>query len=208
MPRRPTKLHVLRTIREILGLSQVAFAKKIGVAPVTIKKIENHTVPMSKNTAELIGAFTGASQEQLLENTRPAEPKNHWGDPYTKEWFETEYKSEITKGLVDTYVADITVKAQMALDACASVRSRDGEAVAIAFLIAIEDITHKFQLDSKVNELMSKFLASNIGVPSARAQYYAELEEMRALKTKARQKAPASKKPVRPGVSRGSGNGN
>ena len=213
MPRPPTKLHVLRTVREILGLSQVALAKKIGVAPVTIKKIENLMVPMSKKTAELIADFTGVDKQKLLENTHPAEPKNHWGDSFSKEWFETEYSKEITKETVDFHVRFISFHVQMALDACAGVRPREGDTVIHAFEAAIAEITEKFQLASKVRELMTKFIAINAGVPfieektDARARYYALLEETRALKTQARQKARASKKPVRLRVSPGSGNG-
>jgi transcriptional regulator with XRE-family HTH domain len=190
MPRPPTKLHVLRTIREILGLSQVALAKKIGVAPVTIKKIENHTIPMSKKTAELITDFTGVDKQQLLENSHPAEPRNYYGESFSKQWFETNWNREITKETVDYYVRYISFHIQMALDACAGVRPRDGDAVINAFVSAVTEITEKFQLGSKVRELITKFIVINADVPftpikentDARARYYAELEETRALR--------------------------
>ena len=216
MPRPPTKLHVLRTIRKILGLSQVALAKKIGVAPVTIKKIENHMAPMSKRTARLIADFTGVHEQQLLENSQPAEPKNHWEESFSKQWFETEYNKEITKETVDYYVRYISFHVQIALDACAGMRPRDGDAVINAFVTAVQEITEKFQLGSKVRELMTKFIVFKFDFPltpvkentDARARYYADLEETRSLKTQARQKAQGAKKPVRLRVSPGSGNGN
>ena len=215
MPRPPTKLHVLRTIREILGLSQVALAKKIGVAPVTIRKIENLSVPMSEKTAELLSYFTGVDKGQLLENSHPAEPENYLEGSFSKQWFETEYNAEITKQIADYYVRIISFKVQMALDACAGVRPRDGGAVFHALEIAVEEIIDKFELYSKAQELLRRFITINADLPftpiqentDARARYYALLEETRALKAQARQKAQASKKPVRPRVSPGSGSG-
>jgi hypothetical protein len=121
----------------------------------------------------------------------PAEPKNHWGASFSKEWLETEYSKEITKETVDFHVRFISFHVQMALDACAGVRPREGDTVIHAFEAAIAEITEKFQLGSKVRELMTKFIAINADVPfieektDARARYYADLEETRALKKQA-----------------------
>ena len=98
----------------------------------------------------------------------------------------------------------ISFHVQIALDACSSVRPRDGDVIINAFVTAVREIPEKFQLGSKVRELITKFIVINADFPltpmkedtDARARYYADLEERRALKRQARQKAQGSKKPV------------
>jgi len=110
---------------------------------------------------------------------------------FSKQWFETEYHKEIPRETVDFYVRFISWRVQIALDACAGVRPREGYTVINAFETAVEEIIDKFQLRPKVQELQTKFIVIHADFPftplkentGARARYYADLEETRALKT-------------------------
>ena len=92
---------------------------------------------------------------------------------------------------MDFYVRFISWRVQIALDACAGVRPREGYTVINAFETAVEEIIDKFQLRPKVQELQTKFIVIHADFPftplkentGARARYYADLEETRALKT-------------------------
>jgi hypothetical protein len=159
---------------------------------------------MSQNVAVLIAEFAGADKRQLLENSQPDKPRNHWSEPLTKEWLETEYKTEVDKQTVDGYVGFLSFQIQIALDACATMRPKEVHTVMMAFTSAIAEIPERFQLQPMIRELMTKFVYINFhdplaaekiksvyGSPTARAQDYAELEERRALK------AQSAKKPRR-----------
>src|SRR5208282_4351492 len=100
MPRPSTKKHVLRTTREILDLSQVELARRVRLAPVTIKKIENHVIAMSEKAALRISMVTGVDREQLIANSNPTKPEVWIGinkfAPLTKERFESAHHAVST----------------------------------------------------------------------------------------------------------------
>jgi transcriptional regulator with XRE-family HTH domain len=146
MPRPASKRHVLRTAREILGLSQVALAKEVGFSAETIKRLENHSLAMSKDAVRRITEYTGLHRGQLARNIDPDAPLNCWGDPFTKEWFERGYRAELSHDKIDHYVKMITSDIRWALDACAGVQPKRVSALIGAFDSAIEEVTNQFRL--------------------------------------------------------------
>lgn len=85
MPRPSRYLSVLRTTRQILGLSQPALAQLVGCSAETITKFENGKTGISKALAHRISAETRLDQDQLLTNSEPDEPRLNNGVPLTKE---------------------------------------------------------------------------------------------------------------------------
>jgi DNA-binding XRE family transcriptional regulator len=65
MPRKPKFTHPLRTIRECLGYTQASFAKFIGCSAITIQRIENGSLSMSRRLAYTIMEATGADPVAL-----------------------------------------------------------------------------------------------------------------------------------------------
>jgi transcriptional regulator with XRE-family HTH domain len=218
MARPATKEHVLRTTREILGWSQVDLAKKIGVSPVTIKKIENHVVAMSKEIASRISALTGVDKEQLIANTKPTRPevlvdvtKSADGQylivkgPLTKKRFDSAHDSEtLTQEKVDFWLAFHTFQIQMHLDACVTSSPERFHALSMALVSAVAEIAKEFNLSGATRNLIQKLIRFNENddqtttrekmsaqyvSPVLRAKHYGELAEGRRVLKEATQAA-------------------
>src|SRR5208282_3038537 len=83
MPRKPRFIHPVRQVRTCLGLSQPAFAKLVGCAPVTVQRVENDTLPLSHKLAISISEATGVDAVSLLAG-RDAKALDGLGREYTK----------------------------------------------------------------------------------------------------------------------------
>jgi DNA-binding XRE family transcriptional regulator len=90
MPRSSSHPHVLRTVRERLGLTQEKLAKEVGVKKITIQKIELGKNKPGRELAFRIMAETGLDPMQLMENTEPQSPYLVRGHPeqVTRESYE------------------------------------------------------------------------------------------------------------------------
>jgi transcriptional regulator with XRE-family HTH domain len=55
----PAKIHPLHTVRQITGLTQTDFAKKIGISTILLKLIEQSRRPLTPRTKDAIHLFTG-----------------------------------------------------------------------------------------------------------------------------------------------------
>jgi transcriptional regulator with XRE-family HTH domain len=215
MPRPYRKKHVLRTTREILGLSQVELAKRVGVAPITITKIENHVIAMSEDVASRISMLTGVDQEQLIANSNPAKPEIWIGikkstdgrysivkSPLTKKEFETARDSNLlTREKVDFWLQFHTFRIQILLDACVTSSPEKYHALSMALVSAIARVANKeFNLHGTTQKLLQKFtrlnenddqattrekMSAQYVSPILRAKHYAELEEGRRVLKKA-----------------------
>jgi transcriptional regulator with XRE-family HTH domain len=163
---------VLRTIRKRLGWSQVELAKRLGLAPVTIKKIENHVIVMSEDVAARISMLTGVDREQLIANRNPTRPEVLVGvnksvdgqysivkGPLTKKRFESAYdSSRLTQEKVDFWLQFHAFRIQMLLDACVTNSPEKFHALSIALVSAIARIANKeFNLGDATQKLLQKF---------------------------------------------------
>jgi transcriptional regulator with XRE-family HTH domain len=70
-----------------LGLHQREFAERIGVATVTIKKIESLALPLSTELARKIGEYYRVSPVYLLENKLYKKPVTSDGTPWSAKTF-------------------------------------------------------------------------------------------------------------------------
>jgi transcriptional regulator with XRE-family HTH domain len=85
--RRSVERHVVAKIRMSLGLHQSEFAKRVGVATVTIKKVESLALPLSITLAGKIGEYYRVSPDYLLENKLDRKPVSSDGEPWTAKTF-------------------------------------------------------------------------------------------------------------------------
>jgi len=83
MSRSPTHRSILREIRNILGWTQTTLAERIGTTPITVNRIENHSLKISKRLAWRICWTTGVYQQDILNN-KPGQPQTPSG-PLTKD---------------------------------------------------------------------------------------------------------------------------
>ena len=75
MPRPPSYPHVLRTARNILGLTQKDLAARVGIATVTLQKFENGDASISRELALRIASETGLDVIDLIKNKDPLHPR-------------------------------------------------------------------------------------------------------------------------------------
>jgi transcriptional regulator with XRE-family HTH domain len=89
MPRPVTFLHVLRTARELHGISQKELARRIGIAPITLNKYENGQARISEGMATLFAVNLWVDYNQILTNDDPLNPRMQHSEDLLSEFFET-----------------------------------------------------------------------------------------------------------------------
>lgn len=154
MPRKPTNQHPLRQVREIAGLTQAQLAKRIGVATVTIQKIENGNLPMTREVAEKIHgqlgchvAVTSASDgEQAWSVLAKALREDGSFSPYTHADYRVaeERRAEFA-GQVDTCLEGLSSALRVVLEGGA--RSRQLSALKIEIEGAMAGWIEKYGLE-------------------------------------------------------------
>lgn len=168
MPRPASKTHVLRTTRLLLGLSQVALAKKVGLSPDTIKRIENISLPMSEEVASRICAFTGVDEDQLLQNRNPSEPINIWREPFTKAWFKEVYTAEASQDSITFWLRYLDFNIRRLVDTGASENPKAVYSLITALFSAVGKVAADYKLRPKAP--LSEFIEENWKDPIFRDQ--------------------------------------
>jgi len=92
MPRPATQKHPVRDLRKIIGKTQVAFARSIGISPGGLKRIENNDMDLSPRFALRIFAETGASAEKLREGKLRTESGKKYTAQFYEKWKERVFK--------------------------------------------------------------------------------------------------------------------
>jgi len=85
--RRSVERHVVAKVRMALNLHQHEFAARIGVATVTIKKVELLALPLSTELARKIGEYFRVSPTYLLENKLSRAPVTGDGKQWSAKTF-------------------------------------------------------------------------------------------------------------------------
>jgi len=83
MPRKPRFSHPVRQVRTCLGHSQQSFAKLVGCSSITVQRIENGNLKLSKKLAYKISEATAANARSLLSRGS-ASAMDMGGEPYSK----------------------------------------------------------------------------------------------------------------------------
>lgn len=88
MAQRPAKRHVIADIRIKCDLSQPGLAKILGVAAVTVQRIEQGTLELSEDLARRAEEELGVSAAYLLANDPQEEPVTPKGGRWTTDMYE------------------------------------------------------------------------------------------------------------------------
>lgn len=157
MPRKPRFMHPLRVVRTTIGLTQPQFAAKVGVAEVTIRKIENGGLNMSLDLAQRIRLFTGADSAELLKG-KTGKALGSGGAPYTKGTFEYWKKTFFVSSKKNAikYFNDSNGWLQVLLLASAQPTVGKLPAVYMSFLEWLEKTKAEFKLDKQVDALLNQ----------------------------------------------------
>jgi transcriptional regulator with XRE-family HTH domain len=161
MPKKPKQLHVLRTLRELYGLSQPKLAALVGCSPMTIKQIEAGTLRPSADLTHRIFTQTQLDPEQLIENSWPELPRSPMGEPLTPESFQLlrrMHRNAQSLGILVASKRHYGEVINLLLDA--SVPDDKLWALRVAFRAAIERLIADFDLEPAIKELLAKRWAS------------------------------------------------
>ena len=165
MPRPASKTHVLRTTRLLLGISQVALAKSVGLSSDTIKRIENHSLPMSEDVSVRISKYTGVDEEQLAENRNPFEPINIWGEPFSQAWFEEVYTAEVSRESIALWIRYLNFRIQREVDSCVKENPKSVYSLIAALGSAIGRAADEYKLSQK-DSYFYEFIENNATDPT------------------------------------------
>jgi transcriptional regulator with XRE-family HTH domain len=155
MPRPPTNHHVLRELRHILGLSQAQLAARIGVKPITLKKIENGSLNPSREVAIRIEGETMLSADQLLNRPSVGRPLAFNGLPVTRAMVEEYWRNQKATPMVFV-TADAEILSfwlQALLDIAATHRKAVYNRAVAALRASIGNIASELGLESRISEL-------------------------------------------------------
>src|SRR5260221_8636932 len=105
MPRPVTFLHVVRTARELQGISQKEMARRAGKAAITLNKFENGQADISRTKLVRICAELVLSYQQALSNEDPRNPRFAETETLLNEFLQT------TKGQVVSFHVNREIEA-------------------------------------------------------------------------------------------------
>ena len=105
MPQRPALRHLLAKIRLECGLSQKELAKLLGVAPITIQKIEQGILQLSEDLAQRAQTELDISAAWLLAN----DPKSIAVNPRDGKWSRQLYEFAQGTGSIVTALSSANV---------------------------------------------------------------------------------------------------
>jgi transcriptional regulator with XRE-family HTH domain len=150
MPRPPSKTHVLRTVRALLNLSQDVLAKRAGIASITVRRIENCSLPMSEEIASRLSGYTGVDRIQLLRNSDPSAPRNIWGEPFAKTWFENTYAGEAPKQAIGFWLGYLAFIDRSVVNACADEKPKAVNSLLAAMFSAVRKLVEDYELRAEL----------------------------------------------------------
>lgn len=150
--------HILRRVREAVGLSRNKLATLTGFSPVYLKKIEAGATPMTKSLALAVMIGTGASYFQLLKNdSAPLEDENKEPlSPASRDAVRLK-SAQLTMTGVDEHVEALRFNIETLLDA--AVLAPDSRFLNVARSIrqALEDIAGHFDLEAQCKQVLSDY---------------------------------------------------
>jgi transcriptional regulator with XRE-family HTH domain len=165
MAQRPAKRHVIADIRIKCGLPQPGLAKILGVAAVTVQRIEQGTLELSEDLARRAEEELGVSAAYLLTNDPQEEPVTPKGGRWTTDMYEFKQGirghavEEMPSGKKRQYVrATDTVPG--AADSFVAYRTADYCAKIEAMLQATKGLPRQGILLHRLNKAMTALLES------------------------------------------------
>jgi DNA-binding XRE family transcriptional regulator len=146
MSRHATHRSIIREIRKICGWTQTGLANQIGTTTITVNRIENDSLKVSKKLALRISWVTGVSTEDILKN-KPGHPQTPSG-PLTKDKIkELEVMSQRATEEQQRYLAQFAAEhVAFLVQACLDDSPRKLWSLQAAIKSAVEEIAEDFGL--------------------------------------------------------------
>jgi transcriptional regulator with XRE-family HTH domain len=161
MPRPPKARHFVRDIRNALGWTQTDLADRIGVAPITVKRIENRTLKMSDVFATRLywetgfnGVFAGLDSNGGLVFVH----RDGKTGPYTKEDY-ADWRRRVGKSTEEErkcLAESLHHWIQILFDATQSPDRDLFHPVYHAVTEAIDRVCKDFRLEEKADKIINK----------------------------------------------------
>jgi transcriptional regulator with XRE-family HTH domain len=150
--------HILRRVREAVGVSRNKLAILTGFSAVYLKKIESGVTPMTKTLALLVTVATGANYFQLLTDDGSA-PKDQTDRPLTPASREAArtYVAELSEAAVDEYVEQLHNNIEDLLEAAALAPDARFLNIARTIRQALEDIALQFDMEALCQRVLDDY---------------------------------------------------
>ena len=159
MPRPVTHAHVLRDLRNTIKLTQSQLAQRLGIARITVNKIENGKIKLPPALAARIHILTGISLEELGKGSE-GRLVDHFGNPYSAErfvWWQKKFRKP-SKEDSSSRARNLRFWIWILLQAAA--RQREGVAyrsVVMALNESLNAIRRDFRLVEAADTILSEF---------------------------------------------------
>jgi transcriptional regulator with XRE-family HTH domain len=163
MPRPPTFQSVVRNLRERFKLSQPALASRLGVSAMTIRKIENGSLAISRKFALRLSWATGTKFEDIMANKLDAVSRLA-GVTVEDLRMHDEHARNTTDEELDVFVRNVAYQAEQTFRAVRDYAPRKFYAIDAAIRTAIDAVNEEFEVESfieKVKAEMAEEFAKN-----------------------------------------------
>lgn len=157
-----TSPHILRRVREVLGLSREKLAKLLGCSAVYLKKIESGASGMSPALASVIMRETAADPTQLLKDDGK-EPRDIHGEILSQASRENAIRRtrQIALSEVDRYVEKLRMRIELYLDAALMAPDNRFQNVLWDIHFYLNGLDNKYELGPFARRLLDEYGIEN-----------------------------------------------
>jgi DNA-binding XRE family transcriptional regulator len=150
MPRKPTHRSIVRDIRVVLGLTQTALAKRLGTTTITINRIENGSLKISRRLALRLSWSTGVKYQDIVTNA-PGRPQTWHGELRGDRLDELDQKARnLSAEQLGTIIDDVKYRAELILKAVLADAPRKLWSLDAAIQTAFDGLEEEFGLRRSV----------------------------------------------------------
>lgn len=153
MAKKETYSHIVREIRRVLGWSQEYLAQQLNCAMITVNKIENGSLAISKRLALRIEGLTDVPFEHILANRR-GKPRNRIGellqknDPQKSLYAVQSLDGDQLESFVESHVFQV----KLLVETCWECNPEKFSSLNVVLRDAIQTIGEEFGLAKELKE--------------------------------------------------------
>jgi DNA-binding XRE family transcriptional regulator len=153
MPRKPTHRSIVRDIREECGWTQTALARRLGTTPITVNRIENGSLKISRRLALRLSWSTGVKYLDIMANA-PGRPQTRHGVFSRDQLDEFDQKARnLTAKEFDSLIDNATYRATLILKAALADAPRKFWSLDAAIEASFDDLEKEFGLTASVKRI-------------------------------------------------------
>ena len=158
MPRKPTHRHVLRDLRTVLGMTQSKFADMLGVSLITVNRIENGSLNISRKIAVHVHVATGVRAAELMKG-KTGKLLYEGGGEYTSASFDHWKRKALNAGVGQARDSAKNHAWWMEVLYRAAARGRANKLAPVVQTIglAIDEAARTFKLQAEVEAILKEF---------------------------------------------------